>query len=95
MAMIFLLLVAGREVPAREWVVLVTSPANRDPSRYGAADRLDVGRDSSGHVAFGRGITGAIPASSTAWRNSPSASGTGLTGNSFHQAFGEICIFDA
>ncbi len=38
-------------------VVLVSlSGANRDPSRYADADRLDLGRDTGGHVAFGHGI---------------------------------------
>ena len=38
-------------------LVLVTlSSANRDPSRFGDPDRLDLGRDSSGHLAFGHGI---------------------------------------
>jgi cytochrome P450 len=46
----------GVTIPAREWVVLVTSSANRDASRFPAADSLDVGRDAAGHVAFGHGI---------------------------------------
>jgi len=38
-------------------VVLVSlSGADRDPSRYPGPERLDVGRDSSGHLAFGHGI---------------------------------------
>src|SRR3984957_1917529 len=38
-------------------VVLVSlSGANRDPSRYAAPEGLDVGRDSTGHLAFGHGI---------------------------------------
>jgi cytochrome P450 len=38
-------------------VVLVSlSGANRDPSRYPDSERLDVGRDSAGHLAFGHGI---------------------------------------
>jgi cytochrome P450 len=32
------------------------SSANRDPSRYRDPERLDVGRDSSGHLAFGHGV---------------------------------------
>ncbi len=43
-------------IPAREWVLCATSSANRDPGRFGDPDRLDVGRDAGGHVAFGHGI---------------------------------------
>jgi cytochrome P450 len=43
-------------IPAKEWVMLATSSANRDPSRFADAGRLDVGRDSSGHLGFGHGI---------------------------------------
>jgi cytochrome P450 len=48
--------IGGVTIPAREWVLCVTSSANRDPGRYPDADRLDVGRDAGGHVAFGHGI---------------------------------------
>ncbi len=37
-------------------VLVSLSGANRDPSRYAAPDRLDFGRDTSGHLAFGHGI---------------------------------------
>jgi cytochrome P450 len=43
-------------IPAGEWVTVVTSSANWDSARFPGADRLDVGRDASGHVAFGHGI---------------------------------------
>jgi cytochrome P450 len=43
-------------IPAKQWVMLATASANRDPSRFPEADRLDVGRDTSGHVGFGHGI---------------------------------------
>jgi cytochrome P450 len=34
-----------------------SGPSDRsDPSRFGDPDRLDLGRDSSGHLAFGHGI---------------------------------------
>ncbi len=39
-----------------EPVIVALSSANRDPSRYAEPDRLDLGRDSSGHLAFGHGI---------------------------------------
>jgi cytochrome P450 len=43
-------------IPAGEWVLAVTSSANRDPGRFPDPDRLDVGRDADGHLAFGHGI---------------------------------------
>ena len=48
--------IGGVTIPAREWVLCVTSSANRDPARFPDPDRLDVGRDAGGHVAFGHGI---------------------------------------
>jgi cytochrome P450 len=48
--------IAGVTIPARSWVLCVTSSANRDPGRFADPDRLDVGRDAGGHVAFGHGI---------------------------------------
>ena len=48
--------IGGVTIPAREWVLCVTSSANRDPDRFADPDRLDVGRDAGGHVAFGHGI---------------------------------------
>jgi cytochrome P450 len=48
--------VGGVVIPAGEPVLVVTSSANRDPARFPDPDRLDVGRDASGHVAFGHGI---------------------------------------
>jgi cytochrome P450 len=48
--------IGGVTIPAREWVLCVTSSANRDPDRFGDPDRLDVRRDAGGHVAFGHGI---------------------------------------
>jgi cytochrome P450 len=43
-------------IPAGEWVFIATSSANRDPSRFPHPDRLDLGRDAGGHLAFGHGI---------------------------------------
>jgi cytochrome P450 len=48
--------IGGVTIPAREWVLCVTSSANHDPDRFADPDRLDVGRDPGGHVAFGHGI---------------------------------------
>jgi cytochrome P450 len=49
-------MIGGVTIPAGEWVLCVISSANRDPSRFADPDRLDVGRDASGHLAFGHGI---------------------------------------
>jgi cytochrome P450 len=48
--------IGGVRIGAGEPVIVALSSANRDPSRYAAPDRLDLGRDSSGHLAFGHGI---------------------------------------
>ncbi len=43
-------------IPAGEWVLPATSSANRDPAQFPDPDRLDLGRETSGHVAFGHGV---------------------------------------
>jgi cytochrome P450 len=43
-------------IPAGEWVLPAISSADRDPAQFPDPDRLDLGRDTSGHVAFGYGI---------------------------------------
>lgn len=48
--------IGGVTIPAREWVLCVTSSANRDPARFADPDQLDLGRDASGQLAFGHGI---------------------------------------
>jgi cytochrome P450 len=48
--------IGGTTVPAGEWVIIALPSANRDPARFPGQDRLDLGRDTSGHVAFGHGI---------------------------------------
>ncbi|MFI7385087.1 cytochrome P450 [Streptomyces sp. NPDC049813] len=48
--------IGGVTVPAKEWVMLASASANWDPERFPDADRLDVGRDRSGHLGFGHGI---------------------------------------
>ncbi len=48
--------IGGVLIPAREWVLCVTSLANLDPGRFPDAERLDVERDAGGHLAFGHGI---------------------------------------
>jgi cytochrome P450 len=46
----------GVSIAAGEVVLVSLSGANRDPSRFAGPDGLDVGRDSTGHLAFGHGI---------------------------------------
>jgi cytochrome P450 len=43
-------------IPAGEPVLIATSSADWDPAQFPDPDRLDLGRDTSGHVAFGHGI---------------------------------------
>jgi cytochrome P450 len=43
-------------IGAGEVVLVSLAGANRDPSRYAGPEDLDVGRDSTGHLAFGHGI---------------------------------------
>jgi cytochrome P450 len=48
--------IGGTRIGAGEVVVVGLSSADRDPGRYADPERLDLGRDSSGHLAFGHGI---------------------------------------
>ena len=48
--------IGGVRIGRGDPVVVALSSANRGPSRFGDPDRLDLGRDSSGHLAFGHGI---------------------------------------
>jgi cytochrome P450 len=48
--------IGGVNIPAGEWVFPVISSAGRDPAQFPGADRLDLSRDTSGHVAFGHGV---------------------------------------
>ncbi|GGN68928.1 cytochrome P450 hydroxylase [Streptomyces albiflavescens] len=48
--------IGGVAVPAGETVLLSLAAANRDPRRFPDPDRLDLGRDTSGHLALGHGI---------------------------------------
>jgi cytochrome P450 len=43
-------------IPAGERVLIATSSADRDPDQFPDPDRLDIGRDTSAHLAFGHGI---------------------------------------
>jgi cytochrome P450 len=46
----------GRRIAAGDKVMLVLSAANRDPERFVDPDRLDVTRDTAGHLAFAGGV---------------------------------------
>jgi cytochrome P450 len=48
--------IGGMRISPGDPVLVALSGANRDPARFGDPDRLDLGRDSSGHLAFGHGI---------------------------------------
>ncbi|HEX2823229.1 MAG TPA: cytochrome P450 [Streptosporangiaceae bacterium] len=48
--------IGGTHIEAGEPVIIALSSADRDPSRFAGPDRLDLSRDSSGHLAFGHGI---------------------------------------
>jgi cytochrome P450 len=50
------LTVGDATIPVGAWVLPAISSADRDPERYPDPDRLDLGRDTSGHVAFGYGL---------------------------------------
>jgi cytochrome P450 len=43
-------------VPAGQVVLVSLSSADMDPARYPSPDRLDLSRDTGGHLAFGHGI---------------------------------------
>lgn len=46
----------GTEIPAGSPVLIAPGAANRDPARFPHPDRLDLDRDTTGHLAFGHGI---------------------------------------
>jgi cytochrome P450 len=48
--------IGGVPIGPNEVVLVSLSGANRDPSRYADPERVDLGRDSAGHLAFGHGI---------------------------------------
>jgi cytochrome P450 len=45
----------GRLIRAGETVTISLPAANRDPDRFGDPDKLDLGREARGHLAFGYG----------------------------------------
>src|SRR6478609_4505439 len=46
----------GRTISKGDAVVLSLPAANRDPAHFPDPDRLDLGREYAGHVAFGHGV---------------------------------------
>ncbi|MBT2390457.1 cytochrome P450 [Streptomyces sp. ISL-1] len=48
--------IGGVVIPAGETVLLSLAAAHRDPHRFTDPDRLDIGRDATGHLALGHGI---------------------------------------
>jgi cytochrome P450 len=48
--------IGGMPIGPNEVVLVSLSGANRDPARYADPERLDLGRDSAAHLAFGHGI---------------------------------------
>ncbi|WAX78766.1 cytochrome P450 family protein [Streptomyces sp. KMM 9044] len=48
--------IGGVGIPAGETVLLSLAAAHRDPHRFTDPDRLDIGRDATGHLALGHGI---------------------------------------
>ena len=48
--------IGGVRISRGDPVLIALSGANRDPARFGDPGRLNLGRDSAGHLAFGHGI---------------------------------------
>jgi len=48
--------VGGQEIPVGEKIGFLFGSANRDPDRFGDADRFDAGRGDAKHIGFGGGI---------------------------------------
>lgn len=46
----------GSRIRQGDIVYLIRGAANRDPEKFSDPDRLDVGREDTGHVAFGAGV---------------------------------------
>lgn len=46
----------GTDIPAGVPVLVALGAANRDPKRFPVPERLDLGREAAGHLAFGHGI---------------------------------------
>nr|CTQ90596.1 putative cytochrome P450 hydroxylase [Kibdelosporangium sp. MJ126-NF4] len=47
--------IAGQPIAAGEYVIVAVQAANHDPERFPEPERLDIDRQSSGHIGFGHG----------------------------------------
>lgn len=50
------IVLGGREIGARAFIMISLAAANRDPDRFTHPDRIDVDRADNRHIAFGHGI---------------------------------------
>lgn len=48
--------IAGVHIPAGQALLVDVQAANRDPNRFPGAERMDLTREPTGHLAFGAGI---------------------------------------
>lgn len=47
--------IAGQPIAAGDYVIVAVQAANHDPERFPEPERLDIGRQTSGHLGFGHG----------------------------------------
>lgn len=52
--------ISGTAIGPGEKIAVFMGSANRDPRRWDAPDRFDIGRRAAGHLAFGTGIHGCV-----------------------------------
>ena len=48
--------ISGHTIRAGEQVLLLLGAANRDPNHFADPEELDIGREDTSHIAFGRGL---------------------------------------
>ncbi|MCJ0873065.1 cytochrome P450 [Streptomyces sp. AP-93] len=48
--------IGGVRIPSGDTVLFALAAAHRDPARYSAPDRFDIGRADKGHLALGHGL---------------------------------------
>jgi cytochrome P450 len=49
-------MIGGTQLAAGEFVLVSLDAADHDPQRFAHPDRLDLGREAGGHLAFGHGV---------------------------------------